>query len=68
MGFFTRSKARKRGGADRPRGSLDVGLSARDRTTPEAPAGRSDTDAPARRNPKSRSAKKGGAKKGGKKR
>jgi len=59
MGFFTRSKARSRGGSDRLRGSLDVGLSARDRTTPEAPAGRSGTDAPARRNPKSRSAKKG---------
>ena len=59
MGLFTRSKARKRGGSDRPRGNLDVRLSARDRAAPaQAPAGRSGADAPTR-NPKSRSAKKG---------
>ena len=49
MGFFTRSKARKRGGSDRPRGNLDVRLSARDRAAPaQAPAGRTGADAPTR--------------------
>ncbi len=57
MGFFTRSKARKRGGS---RGNLDVRLSARDRAMPaEASPGRAGIDAPAR-NPKRRSARKGG--------
>ena len=58
MGFFTRSKARKRGGGSR--GSLDVRLSARDRAAPvELSPGRPGADARAR-NPKPRSAKKGG--------
>jgi penicillin-binding protein 1A len=58
MGFFTRSKARKRGGSDRPRGTLDVRLSARDRAMPaQAPAGRNGADAQPRQ-AKPRSAKK----------
>jgi penicillin-binding protein 1A len=65
MGFFTQSKARKRGGSDRPRGNLDVRLSARDRTTPaESPVGRGIADAPARHNPKARPGRKARAGRG----
>ena len=60
MGFFTRPKARKRGG-ERPRGNLDVRLSARDRAAPaEAPSSRAEADAPPRRKPKPRPAKRSG--------
>lgn len=60
MGFFTRPKARKRGG-ERPRGNLDVRLSARDRAAPaEAPPSRAEADAPPRRKPKPRPAKRSG--------
>ena len=55
MGFFTRSKARKRGPS---RGRLDVRLTARDRATPtDAPPTRKCVDGPAK-------AKAGAAKKG----
>ena len=60
MGFFTRPKARKRGGTERPRGNLDVRLSARDRAAPVEVRSDRSGDAPPRRNPKPRPAKKGG--------
>lgn len=62
MGFFTRSKARKRGGSGRPRGSLDVRLSAQDRV---APVERSGADTTARPKAKSsRSRKKDSGRRG----
>jgi penicillin-binding protein 1A len=58
MGFFTRSKARKRAGSGRARGGLNVRLTARDRAAPaDAPSARKSVDGPAK-------AKAGAAKKG----